>query len=80
MKRKIIDWLSDPNGLEKLVENTLFIFLCIAVFIKVSMKSWDALIFVLLASIISPSVKIPKPTKRLIMCLGIVYILLMGMI
>lgn len=80
MKHKIIDWFNDPNGLEKLVENISFIFLCIAVFIKISMGSWDALIFVLLASVISPFVKIPKPTKRLIMCLGIVYILLMGII
>lgn len=78
MKHKIIEWLNDANGFEKLVENILFICLCIAVFIKVSMGSWDALIFVVLASVISPFVKIHKPTKRLIVCLGIIYILFMG--
>ncbi|MEM7552524.1 MAG: hypothetical protein AAF378_00205 [Cyanobacteria bacterium P01_A01_bin.84] len=78
MKHRIIEWLNDENGFEKLVENILFIGLCIAVFIKISAGSWDALIFVVLAFVISPFVKIPKPIKRLIMCLGIVYILFMG--
>ena len=80
MKHRIIDWFNDANGFEKLVDNILFICLCIAVFIKVSVGSWDAIIFVVLASVISPFVKIPKSTKRLIMCLGIVYILFMGVI
>lgn len=80
MRDKIIDWFNNPNGLEKLVENILFVFLYTAIFIKASVGRWDALVLVILASVISPFVKLPKPTKRLIMCLGIIYILLMGII
>lgn len=81
MKNKIINWLlNDPNGLENLLNNILFISLCITVFIKISVGSWNALIFIVLAFTMSPFVEIPKPTKRLIICLGIVYILLAGII
>lgn len=81
MRDKIINWLFiDPNGLESLLDNILFAFLCITVFIKVSVGSWDALIFIVLASIMSPFVKISKPTKRLIISFGIIYILLTGII
>jgi len=80
MKEKIVNWFNDPNGLENLLENILFASFCITVFIKVSVGSWDALIFIVLASVISPFVKVSKPTKRLIICLGIIYILLMDII
>ena len=81
MKNKIINWLfNDPNGLESLLDNILFVFLCTTVLIKVSVGSWDVLVFIVLASIMSPFVKISKSTKRLIISFGIIYILLTGII
>ena len=78
--KRFIAWLIDPNGFEKILEIILFIFLCIAAVIKVSMRSWDALIFVLLAFSMAPFVKIPNKHKRMIMCLGIIYIFLTGVL
>lgn len=80
MKLEKIVALLVSDRLEKILEGILFLSLCIAVIIKISSGSWDVLILVLLAAIVSPFVKVPEAIKRLIICLGIIYILLMGII
>ncbi|BAY87612.1 hypothetical protein NIES267_71360 (plasmid) [Calothrix parasitica NIES-267] len=77
---KIIDWFKKPDGFESLLENILFIFALIAIFIKWFEMNKNFLVFALLAFILIPSIKVDRKYKRIIVSSLILYMFVMNII